>query len=152
MTETLLTNENVQEIIRLYTKEKISLHKIEKQFRISDSRLKRILKENDIHIRSHQESKKIYEYNENYFDTIDTPDKAYWLGFIYADGYITKYTHGSNVFGITLAEIEPLEKLNKCMESNMRIRPYTKTGGFKTESTEYKLTFCNDKLVSDLEK
>lgn len=34
----------------------------------------------------------------------------------------------------------------------MRIRQYTKTGGYKTESTEYKLTFCNDKVVSDLEK
>ena len=152
MVPTKITQETLNEIIKLYSTEKISLGKISKQFRISEARLKKLLKENNIHIRSHQESKKIYEYNENYFNTIDTPDKAYWLGFIYADGYITKSTHGSNVFGITLAEIEPLKKLNKCMESNMRIRPYTKTGGFKTESTEYKLTFCNDKVVSDLEK
>lgn len=25
-------------------------------------------------------------FNENYFDEIDTPEKAYWLGFIHADG------------------------------------------------------------------
>jgi len=30
----------------------------------------------------------IYEINEDYFQTIDTEDKAYWLGFIYADGNI----------------------------------------------------------------
>lgn len=29
-----------------------------------------------------------YKLNEHYFDLIDTPEKAYWLGFIYADGYI----------------------------------------------------------------
>lgn len=28
-------------------------------------------------------------YNENIFDSIDSEEKAYWLGFIYADGYIS---------------------------------------------------------------
>lgn len=27
-------------------------------------------------------------YNEHFFDSIDTEEKAYWLGFIFADGYI----------------------------------------------------------------
>ena len=27
--------------------------------------------------------------NPTYFDEIDTPDKAYWLGFIGADGCVT---------------------------------------------------------------
>ena len=31
-----------------------------------------------------------YTCNEDYFETIDTEDKAYWLGFIYADGNVTK--------------------------------------------------------------
>lgn len=29
-----------------------------------------------------------YTFNENYFDEITTPRQAYWLGFLYADGYI----------------------------------------------------------------
>ena len=28
--------------------------------------------------------------NENYFQELDSKDKAYFLGFIYADGFITK--------------------------------------------------------------
>lgn len=31
---------------------------------------------------------KKYNYNENYFEKIDTEEKAYWLGFIAADGSI----------------------------------------------------------------
>ena len=27
------------------------------------------------------------EVNEKYFDIIDNEEKAYWLGYIYADGY-----------------------------------------------------------------
>lgn len=33
---------------------------------------------------------KIYTINDNYFENIDTPRKAYWLGMIYADGSIKK--------------------------------------------------------------
>lgn len=28
------------------------------------------------------------KFNENYFDEIDNEHKAYWLGFIWADGYM----------------------------------------------------------------
>ena len=31
-----------------------------------------------------------YSYDRNYFEKIDTEDKAYFLGFLYADGFNTK--------------------------------------------------------------
>lgn len=46
-------------------------------------------------------------FNEQYFDTIDTEEKAYWLGFIYADGH-----NGKRDFEITLKESD-LEHLLK---------------------------------------
>lgn len=33
-----------------------------------------------------------YSFNASYFNTIDTPEKAYWLGFIAADGCIIDTT------------------------------------------------------------
>lgn len=33
--------------------------------------------------------KKSYTLNETYFDNIDCDAKAYWLGFLFADGSIT---------------------------------------------------------------
>lgn len=35
-----------------------------------------------------KKGKKEKSYNEHFFDSIDTEEKAYWLGFIFADGYI----------------------------------------------------------------
>ena len=32
-------------------------------------------------------------YNRHIFDTIDTKEKAYWLGFIVADGYLNDSKH-----------------------------------------------------------
>ena len=31
-----------------------------------------------------------YDRNSNVFEKIDTEEKAYWLGFLYADGYINE--------------------------------------------------------------
>lgn len=33
---------------------------------------------------------KQYKANFNFFDEIDNPKKAYWLGFIWSDGYVAK--------------------------------------------------------------
>lgn len=36
--------------------------------------------------------------NPGYFDQIDTPDKAYWLGFLGADGCVTGFTRGTKTY------------------------------------------------------
>ena len=33
------------------------------------------------------------EYNRHIFDIVNTPEKAYWLGFIVADGYLNIDKH-----------------------------------------------------------
>ena len=35
--------------------------------------------------------KKNRQFDDHYFDEINLPDKAYWLGFIYADGWISSH-------------------------------------------------------------
>lgn len=44
--------------------------------------------------------------NENYFENIDSHKKAYWLGFICADGHISKQGY----LQITIKDLEVLEK------------------------------------------
>ena len=44
-------------------------------------------------------SKQKYHYNRGYFKTIDTEDKAYWLGFIYADGNVSNSKHKDKITG-----------------------------------------------------
>lgn len=50
-----------------------------------------------------------YQYKENIFEVIDSKEKAYWIGFLYADGYIHSRDNG---WGIALKESdkEQLEK------------------------------------------
>lgn len=41
-----------------------------------------------VEIRTISEIQRIHFFNDSYFKKIDTPDKAYWLGFIFADGCV----------------------------------------------------------------
>lgn len=53
--------------------------------------------------------------DEFFFDNIDTEEKAYWLGFFFADGYLTQ---SSNAVGIELkaTKIEHLEKFRCALQ------------------------------------
>lgn len=98
---------------------------------------------------------RLYTLNENYFENIDTEDKAYWLGFIYADGFITKRKKGmgQNVLGITLHEKEPLELFCSHIQTNKPVRKYYHKSEFSKEDTvEYKIAIISNKVVSDIEK
>lgn len=61
------------------------------------------------------------KFNEHVFDSIDTEEKAYWLGFIFADGYIASHTKESKPcysFEISLKgdDIDHLYKFQKFVE------------------------------------
>ena len=77
---------------------------------------------------------KYYKANFNYSDVIDTPNKAYWLGFLFADGYIAKRIRKTNAgsecieynlkFSVKDGDDEILIKLAKDLESNYPIHYY----------------------------
>ena len=47
-------------------------------------------------INTYVSKKRIYTLNEDFFSEIDNEIKAYWLGFIYADGNISIRKQGQN--------------------------------------------------------
>lgn len=57
--------------------------------------------------------------NPGYFDQIDTPDKAYWLGFIGADGCVTGFNSGNLRLQIKLArkDRDHLELLRSALQA-----------------------------------
>ena len=60
--------------------------------------------------------------DQYFFDSIDTEEKAYWLGFIYADGYIISSDRNYEL-GIELnyKDIEHLKKFNKIFNNYYKI-------------------------------
>lgn len=64
---------------------------------------------------NHNCDKKVRIFNDKYFDKIVTPNQAYWIGFIYADGYVIKNSSNRNYeLGISIqsGDIKLLEDFN----------------------------------------
>lgn len=104
-----------EKIIELY-ENKWSVRQIGKEIGISPSAVSRKLREWNVKTRPFSNPSK-YSVNENYFDEIDSEEKAYWLGFLLADGCVRT---NSNMFTVNLSTIDllHLEKLRKCLNSN----------------------------------
>lgn len=96
--------------------------------------------------------KRVYSLlNENYFEKIDSQDKAYFLGFIGADGclYETKDKNKQNILRINIQkkDIKILQLLKEYLKTDKPIGSTTKN------SREYvSLEISSNKIFSDIEK
>jgi intein-encoded DNA endonuclease-like protein len=141
-----LTQEDTQKLIQEYNSGK-SLRVLETEFNHHRSILSRILKDNGIQIRDNTENNRLYHHNENYFEVIDTEQKAYWLGFIYADGFIDC----QNNFGITLNSKDELhiEKFKSDISATNPINHYNGSG-YNTDGSFSRILMKSKQTVSDL--
>ena len=97
-----------------------------------------------------------YVYDKDYFKTIDTEEKAYWLGFIYADGTITRFyknndTEKKEIRSMTLeialqeGDKSHLEKFRDCLHSDVPIHEKTIRKKYKASRIRINCTsFCKD--------
>lgn len=77
-----------------------------------------------------------YTCDYRYFDKIDTEEKAYWLGFLTADGWINKNEkNNAGVTGVELqyGDIGHLKKFNKSIGGNYQITDRWRTCPISTK-------------------
>lgn len=115
-------DEHKDNIIELYLEKNLSCEKIAKTYSASLCGIYDALRRWGIKTRNLSDSHKKYSVDENYFNIINSEEKAYWLGFIYADGFLTK----ENTFGIALSirDKTHLLKLNKSLSSTFPLNDY----------------------------
>lgn len=76
-------------------------------------------------------------FNTEYFNEINSQDKAYWLGFLLADGCVFK-----NRLTVKLAEkdLGHLKKLHDALDSSVPIHAYPVRGTVESNHTSERLT------------
>lgn len=94
-----------------------SLTKIASEYHVNRGNLSKYLKNLGYDIINHQNKLK---FDNTIFDVIDTEEKAYWLGFIFADGYVSN----KNDFELSLSivDIKHLQKFNKFINHTKEIK------------------------------
>jgi len=134
----IITDDAKQQITAAYASGQ-TMEEVGNTFDVSAASVLHCLRDANIASRTAEEVHRIYPINENYFDAIDTQEKAYILGFIYADGgNIQK----SNFVSINLnaKDIDILYKISdKIYLENSRDRVST----YERIRKDKKFTHCN---------
>lgn len=131
---------DIEKIKSLYLNERLSISKVANYFNISGNVIKRKLVQSGIEIRKRY-SNKNYKINQSVFETIDTEEKAYWLGMLFADGSICNYKYGKSV-QLELIDKEHIEKFKIFLNF---------TGDVTNKNNySFNLRTCDYKICTDL--
>jgi hypothetical protein len=88
----VITEETKDQVVALY-QSGLGCTTVAKMLGIGETTVLRILKQRTVGMRRGSEARRSYVLDEDYFDHIDSEDKAYFLGLLYADGnnYMKKF-------------------------------------------------------------
>ena len=89
---------------------------------------------------------KKFKVNDDYFEIIDTEEKAYWLGFFYADGCVSidKNTNsGECCIKLSKCDYEHLKKFNKSIHGNIPVEYGTSICNLNNKEFSFcSISFC----------
>lgn len=146
-TTKVLSDEVKNNIISMYNNGK-SIREINRITNVNRIDISTLLKQNNLIV-----NKRKYTLNESIFESIDSEEKAYWLGFLCADGSVC-----DGVLDLTLKESdrEHIVKFNKFLESDSEIKTYKRKCKISTnpdkELIYYGVKVASKKLCNDLIK
>lgn len=136
--------EEVDRIEELY-EEGLSMQEIGREVGVSVTTVWRKLQKRNVVTRGRLSAlKKSPDLREDFFSSIDCEEKAYWLGMMYADGYVKKRSNGQCVVGLCLKESDGdhVFAFRDVLGSNVRV------GKNKDGSRYVQITSC--RLLRDL--
>lgn len=151
--EIVFTKEQKEEIVKLYVEDKLSTTKIGKIMGCNYNKICRILDE--FGIKRVNNGQRKYHLNENYFDNIDTPNKAYVLGLFFADG-CNFPPKGTAFISLQESDKKLLENISKEIESNNPLKTIDQSNRKSEKNYSYNnmctLNMNSRHLCSSLEK
>ena len=154
--EDMISKEELTEIIEMY-QNNVSLREIEKRTSHGRPAITKMLQRLGIKTTTGNHYRK-YFFDFNFFEKIDNEYKAYWLGFMYADGCILKQDnrgYGEQEFKIQIAkeDLQLLEKFKQDIKSTYPIRK-DKSKNEKNPNHQIQViqSLRSQKTVDDLKK
>ena len=146
-----LSHQEKNKLFEMYETGNYTAVELSKHFPVTNTAISALLKRNGYKTKSQSELQRKYPINEYFFDEINTEDKAYVLGLLYADG--CNQTE-RNLVAISLKESDKdvLEKITELIQPDKPLRYYTtansrKKEGFENSQNQWRLTI-NNKHIS----
>lgn len=140
-----ITKETKEQIVKTYKSKPITLMELANLFGLSEPTVLKILKEYRVEL---WKKNRLFspELQEDYFSTIDSHEKAYFLGLITTDGCVF-WKNKKNAF--LSIELKASDKY--ILEEFMRLMKCNRKLVFNKKSRTYTATITSSKLVKQLE-
>ena len=142
-----LTEQEKDAIIERYYKKDMTVKDLARFYKLTNRTLPALFKEKGID--SHKKNR--YSLNEHYFDKIDTERKAYWLGYLYADGFVGNSHFNNIVFAQKQSDGYAVEQFANDIDFTGDLRITKGSGGFGGQPQKV-LNFSSKIMVNDLKK
>ena len=126
MKQRRLTHKEKTELFTKYETGKYTGADLAKEYPISLTAINGLLRRNGYKAKSQSELQRKYNIDETFFDVIDTEEKAYFLGFLYADG-CNATNRNAVILSLKEDDKEILEKLNSLLQHKKPLW-HTKSG------------------------
>lgn len=136
----IFSQEEKELIFNMYFSQKVSLTKIGELFGTTQTTVGKCIRDNGGAIRNRTDQFKRYTFNNHYFDSIDTPNKAYCLGLFYADG-CNHLKDGDISIELQSGDVKVLEGIKNDMEMTYPIKFYSSEGKKNRTKDTCKLRF-----------
>ena len=147
------TEQQKKDIVRMYIEESRTIDYIKKKYTTHDREISKILRENGIDTSYYQPRRINRNINRDYFETIDTEEKAYILGILMADGCVREKRKDQLYLSLELIDKEIIEFIKKELKLENKIKAMNRKRDYiKNEKTTYTITVAEQKLCSDLSK
>ena len=143
------SQEQIEDILNKY-QNNWSQQKIADFYEVSRTVIKRILETQCEGLVIRNRTSK-YKYQQDIFEIIDTAEKAYWLGFLAADGCNYQREHNASIIiNVHEKDIEHLEKFKQFCHTDAEIKSYIGYEGFSNQTPMCKITLNSKKISNDL--
>ena len=143
-----LTDKDKRDILKTYfNRIDLTIPKISNYLNISARAVARVLKDNNV------DTAKLNRYtlNEDYFKDIDTEEKAYILGLLFADGFVGDEKHNNIVIQLHKDDKYMLQNIANAIDFTGEIRETKSSGGFsKNGKTNFSLNFSSKTMAKHL--
>lgn len=139
------------ELEKIITEDYLSGHnsyKLGQKYGLCEETIRNIVRRNGGKIRSVSQSRKVYSINENYFQIIDTEEKAYFLGLLFADGYIETNNKSFELGLSGEEEYSLLERFKQAINYNGKIAKRKKIKPSHKQS--YRISITSDQFCKNL--
>lgn len=141
------TDEQIKYIVAKYVNEYQALTRLAGEFLCDPDAIRTVLRNAGIHLRNHREN---HPRKSDYFHTINSSDKAYWLGLLYADGCVASDDTGNNKIGLGMIDREHIEKFLLALGATRNKITVVRPCGFANASDIYYASIYDEEMRNDL--